>query len=119
MGPSVTEKHGVTAILLDPPYSAEADRAELYAQEDLTVAHDVREWSVANGDNPLLRIAICGYLAEHDAKIPANWERLLWKTAGGYGSQAKEGRGRKNAAREVVWFSPHCLKPIQGNLFAE
>lgn len=28
----------------------------------------------------------------------------------GYGSQG-EGRGRTNAAREVVWFSANCLKP--------
>ena len=28
----------------------------------------------------------------------------------GYGSQSN-GRGRANAAREVLWFSPHCLRP--------
>ena len=29
---------------------------------------------------------------------------------GGYGSQGNL-RGRENSQREVVWFSPHCLKP--------
>ena len=32
-----------------------------------------------------------------------------WKARGGYGSQS-DGRGRENAARERIWFSPGCLK---------
>ena len=32
------------------------------------------------------------------------------KANGGYGSQSN-GRGRENAGRETIWFSPHCLKP--------
>jgi len=32
------------------------------------------------------------------------------KSHGGYGLQGKNGNGRKNAARERIWFSPHCLK---------
>ena len=40
--------------------------------------------------------------------MPDGWKPLRWKAAGGYGSQGA-GRGRENAAREVVWFSPHCL----------
>lgn len=23
------------------------------------------------------------------------------------------GRGRVNAAREVIWFSPHCINPME------
>lgn len=36
--------------------------------------------------------------------------------AAGVDSQA-DGRGRENANRERIWFSPHCLKP-QESLFA-
>lgn len=113
-GPSPTFKHGLTGVFLDPPYSAEAGRDNgLYACEDLTVAHDCREWAIANGDNPLLRIALCGYEGEHD--IPATWQCVEWKAAGGYGSRGN-GAGRDNSSRECIWFSPHCLNP-QPSLF--
>ena len=104
------------AIFLDPPYSAEANRNEtLYREEDLTVAHDVREWAIKQGDDPRLRIALCGYSREH--AMPANWSILEWKTRGGYASAADgETNGKANCRREVIHFSPHCLKPIQDNL---
>jgi len=38
------------------------------------------------------------------------------KAVGGYGNQA-EGRGKENAGRERVWFSPYCLPPRQKCLF--
>ena len=113
MGPSVTWKHGVTGIFLDPPYSAEAGRDnQLYSTDSGTVAHDVRQWCLENGDNPLLRIALCGYTGEgHEALEAHGWHAHAWKANGGYGSQGK-GRGRANAGREVIWFSRHCLNPV-------
>jgi site-specific DNA-adenine methylase len=112
-GPSVTWKHGVTAVFLDPPYSAEAGRDnQIYSTDSGTVAHDVRQWCLENGDNPLLRIALCGYSDEgHEALEQHGWHAHAWKANGGYGSQGK-GRGRANKHREVIWFSPHCLNPI-------
>jgi hypothetical protein len=108
---------GLTAVFLDPPYSDKAGRADgLYASDSTAVAHEVRAWCLENGDNPLLRIALCGYDTEHD--MPDSWEAVPWKAHGGYGSQG-EGTGRDNASREVVWFSPACLKPerpVQGML---
>jgi DNA adenine methylase len=107
-GPSVTFKHGITGVFLDPPYADSADRDEtLYAEDSLTVAHDVRRWAIENGGNPLLRIALCGYEGEHE--MPDAWECVAWKARGGYGSQGN-GRGRDNANRERIWFSPGCLK---------
>ena len=104
------------AIFLDPPYSAEADRTNtLYRKEDLTVAHDVREWAIRQGNDPRLRIALCGYAGEHE--MPDGWKMLEWKTRGGYASVADgETNGKKNCRRERIWFSPHCLAPDQGNL---
>jgi len=108
LGPSVTFKHGTTGVFLDPPYADTAGRtADLYASDSLTVAHDVREWAIANGDNPDLRIALCGYEGEH--QMPESWECLAWKAAGGYGSQGNNA-ARENSARERIWFSPACLK---------
>lgn len=115
-GPSPTYKNGLTGVFLDPPYSEGAGRAEsLYGVEDLSVAHEVKEWAVENGDNPQLRIAFCGYEGEHD--FPADWECVPWKASGGYSSQ---GEGNDNPHRERIWFSPHCLKsnrPKQISLF--
>ena len=115
-GPSVTTKLGLTGVFLDPPYADEANRtADLYAKDSGDVAHRVREWALANGDNPLMRIALCGYEGEYT--MPESWECAAWKACGGYGSQG-EGRGRDNAVRERIWFSPACLRP-QENLFAD
>jgi DNA adenine methylase len=117
LGPSVTERHGITAVLLDPPYSAQEHSVE-YSGSQADVAADVRAWAEQNGDNPTLRIALCGYDGEHD--LPDGWTCVDWKARGGYGSQG-DGRGRENAHRERIWFSPHCLSVFharQSELFA-
>lgn len=115
-GPSPTENLGLTGVFLDPPYSAEADRKNrIYAVDDLSVAHDVRVWAIANGDNPLLRIALCGYEGEHT--LPTTWECVSWKLHSGY-ALLGHGKGRDNARHERIWFSPNCLRP-QESLFAD
>jgi hypothetical protein len=96
--------HGITGVFLDPPYASE--RNQSYAVDSKGVAHEVREWAIANGDNPLLRIALCGYAGEHT--MPESWVEVPWKAHGGYGSQG-DGKGRENSAKERIWFSPHCL----------
>lgn len=111
--PSLTTYHGVAAVFLDPPYSDGQREGNLYAEDSFTVAHDVRKWCLENGDNPQLRIALCGYSSEHDELEGLGWERFEWKANGGYGNQGKsrDAKGKNNATREVIWFSPHCLKP--------
>jgi hypothetical protein len=104
MGDSVTVKNGITGVFLDPPYASARDMQ--YAVDSATVAHDVREWAIANGDNKRLRIVLCGYEGEHE--MPGNWKEWQWKANGGYASI--QGRGRDNASKERIWFSPHCMK---------
>jgi hypothetical protein len=112
MGPTPTEHNGLTAIILDPPYGERAGRAPgLYAVDSLSVADDVREWAIDNGDNPKLRIALFGYEDEHIEAMPSSWECLGWKTSGGYASRSPDGNGIINKHKERIWFSPHCLKP--------
>ena len=106
-GPSVTVKHGLTAVFLDPPYSETAGREKVYTHDCMKVAHDVREWAIASGSNPLLRIALAGYEGEH--AMPDDWQCVAWKASGGYEGQGKEPTG--NCRRERLWFSPHCEKP--------
>jgi site-specific DNA-adenine methylase len=106
LGPSPTYKIGTTGVFLDPPYSGDRD-TELYRTDCMQVAHRARAWALQNGDNPKLRIALCGLEGEHD--MPADWECVAWKANGGYGNRSF-GRGRANAHKERIWFSPHCLK---------
>lgn len=106
LGDSVTIKHGITGVFLDPPYTADEHSVTYSADSDVATA--VQRWAIENGSNPALRIALCGYEGEH--AMPSDWECVAWKARGGYGSQG-DGRGRENAGRERIWFSPHCLKP--------
>ena len=107
-GETPTVHNGVTGVLLDPPYADTAGRSEVYSVDDTQVAHAVREWAIERGDDPRMRIALCGYEGEH--VMPDSWECVAWKARGGYGLQGNN-RGRVNAGRERIWFSPHCLKP--------
>jgi DNA adenine methylase len=108
MGDSVTRRHGKAAILLDPPYSHAVRDNNLYRVED-DCAAAVRKWCAANGDDKQLRIALCGYAGEgHEELEEMGWRVLAWKASGGYESQGKERTG--NAAKERIWFSPHCLQ---------
>ena len=111
-GGCVTFKHGLTGVFLDPPYTPEAGWCGGAYSHEGAVGHDVAQWCRANGDNPLLRIALCGYEGEHD--MPANWDCHAWKAKGGYGP------GNGNPERERIWFSPHCLgaSHVQAELFA-
>lgn len=107
LGPSVTEKNGVTGILLDPPYAGETGRKDrLYSVDDLSLSALVREWAIANGDNPMLRIALCGYEGEHE--MPATWTAEKWKARGGYDGQNRD-RDNQRRKLETIWFNRSCL----------
>jgi DNA adenine methylase len=108
---AATWGQGLTGVLLDPPYDTDG-HGDVYGELSRGVSAPVRAWAIENGENPLLRIALCGYESEHE--MPATWECVAWKAAGGYGSQS----GNQNANRERIWFSPHCLRP-ELDLFAE
>ena len=111
-GPMPTIHQGLTGVFLDPPYAEDVGRdMRLYAVDDGQVAADVRRWAIEHGDDPRMRIALCGYEAP-GWEMPRGWTAHRWKTLGGYGNQGN-GRGRENADREVVWFSPHCLGAAQ------
>jgi len=99
---SVTENHGITAVFLDPPYGADSITKGLYLDEG-NAAVRVRAWCLANGENPKLRIALCGYEAEHN--LPG-WTVVAGKANGGYGNAT----GNINKRRERIWFSPHCVR---------
>lgn len=111
-GPSVTFRHGLTGVFLDPPYADTAGRTDgLYAKDCQSVAHHVREWAIEQGHNPLMRIVLAGYEGEH--QMPDDWRVHEWKAVGGYsliGDDENQG-GRANRGRERLWFSPACVDP--------
>ena len=112
LGPTPTTGVGLTGVILDPPYEGFED---LYASGDgVSVSAAVRRWALDHANDPLMRIVVCGYTEEHD--MPG-WTRVAWKAKGGYGNQRKDGTN-DNAHRETLWFSPHCLSGVQGDLFA-
>lgn len=112
-GYTPTTSNGITGIVLDPPYSGDERNNDIYAIDSNTVAAEVREWALEHGNDPMMRIVLCGYDTEHE--MPG-WEKVGWKAAGGYGNQS-DGRGAVNAYRETFWFSPHCLGARQKELF--
>lgn len=101
------------AVFLDPPYGHELRDPYLYSEDDPAVAAQVREWALEHGDDPDLRIALCGYQGENE--MPASWTEFAWKGSRGYAAE-----GNTNRERERIWFSPHCL-PLnaQRGLFDE
>ena len=112
---------GRVGVLLDPPYGEDAGRTPaLYRSDCLDVAGEARRWALEHGDDPRLRIVLCGYADEHDAEVPASWRRHRWSSSGAYLGRSEEGSGnRERRHQECLWFSPHCLEPRQGSLFVE
>lgn len=106
--PTVLRSTGATGILLDPPYAHDRRDDDLYTHDGAEVSADVRAWAIEHGDDPALRIVLCGYEGEH--AMPAGWRSVAWKAGGGYGNQRKGG-GNENAHAERLWLSPHCLAP--------
>lgn len=127
LGPSPTIHIGLTAVFLDPPYApVEISRGagrhgfaktdKLYGEHEAGLSAEVRTWALEHGDDPKLRIAMCGYEGEHD--MPSSWTRVAWVSQGGYSNRGKN--PRRNAGRERIWFSPHCLAPAgEGPIFAK
>lgn len=106
--PSVTFRHGTTGVFLDPPYDVAGTD---YGVSSKGISGAVRAWCVANGDNPNLRIALCGYVDEAHGDYLPGWECVAYKNGGGYNNL---GDGA-NRGRERIWFSPAC---VQQDLFS-
>ena len=114
---SVTTRHGLTGLFLDPPYTlGKMDYAAGGVGTDLPL--QVQAWCAENGDDKNLRIALCGHTGEHDALLAHGWTVGRWKARKGY---AVSEEAVANSAGETVWFSPHCLPEVkaQAGLFGE
>ncbi len=119
--PAVTISHGLTGVILDPPYGLTVRTKRIYDAEDArdmpheeTVAQRAAAWARSVGENPLYRVALCGYEGEHE--MPPSWWCVPWTARGGYGLQA-HGKGRENREKERIWFSPGCIREVAGTQF--
>lgn len=113
---SVTIRHGLTAVFLDPPYEKGAMDYSAGGM-GLGISSKVREWCAVNGGNKNLRIVLCGHAGEHDELLSHGWHIRTWTARKGY---ALTEEAIKNSASETLWCSPHCVPEIQpiGDLFA-
>jgi hypothetical protein len=106
-------------VFLDPPYSGDVRRRDIYATEGHDVAVAVRQWAVAHGDDPRLRIVLAGYEPEHVAHMPESWRMIAWVGSGGMATSKSAARGSGGTANrelERLWLSPACLTD-QASLF--
>jgi len=115
---SLTTRHGITGLFLDPPYGEEVEQTRVYATDSGTVAADVRRWCVENGNDSMLRIALCGYEGEgHDELLDYGWTAHTWRASGGYGA-GRGGVGDANRHKERIYFSPACIDLSEPDLFS-
>ena len=112
---SVTTRHGVTAVFLDPPY-AKGSMDYSAGGMGLGIADDVRQWCLKNGDNKALRIVLCGHAGEHDELLEHGWHTRQWTARKGY---ALTDEAVSNSQSETLWCSAHCvpLEPQIKDLF--
>lgn len=102
---SVTTRHGLTGVFLDPPYTkGKMDYAAGGVGTDLPM--QVQDWCADNGGNKLLRIVLCGHQGEHDALLAHGWKIRTWDARKGY---ATTDEAVENSAGETLWCSPHCV----------
>jgi DNA adenine methylase len=95
-------------VFLDPPYG---EGNVHYEDRTGTVAADVWQWAIANGNDPRFRIVVAGY--EDGRTLPYGWTAIERIEKGGYGS------GNGNRQRERLWCSPHCHSVQTLPLFSE
>lgn len=86
------------AVLLDPPYAHELRDKRMYREDDEGLSAVVRAWAIENGSNPDLRIALCGFVDEHE--MPSSWACHEWRSTS----------SGKSRTKERIWLSPHCLE---------
>lgn len=103
--PTVTTGHGLTAVFLDPPYTA-GNMDYSAGGMGLGLADEVREWCLEHGSRRDLRVAICGHGSEHSALESEGWTRYGWKQRPGRGVTDD---ALERAESETVWFSPACI----------
>lgn len=113
---STLTRLGLTGVFLDPPYrktladGKENRAAHIYAndksQDVGALCDEVQAWCLKWDGSKQIRIAVCGLEGEYPELGAAGWDKVAWKSQGGYGNRNKN---NENAARERIWFNKSCL----------
>lgn len=119
---STLTRLGLTGVFLDPPYrkrlaDGSANRAaHIYAndrsQDVGALCDGVQDWCLRWGQDPSIRVILCGLEGEYPGLDAAGWEKVAWKSRGGYGNRSA--KGKANAERERLWLSPACARGLVG-----
>lgn len=99
---------GNVGVFLDPPYAFGERTVGCYGVET-DISRECRIWAIEHGKDLNNRIVLAGYAGEHD--MPNSWTVFEWEAAGTASavmSSDCDRRGKANAARERLWFSPGC-----------
>jgi len=99
---SVTYHHGVTGVVLDPPYKHDGRFKGAYTNDDDNIADLCYKWCLDNGGNNKLKIVMCCYDNGY-FKLPG-WKKIGWKARKGYQSKTKQ------YMKEIIFVSPSCFK---------
>ncbi|MFH0983619.1 MAG: DNA adenine methylase [Planctomycetota bacterium] len=97
-------------VFLDPPYDQDIREAALYSVDEKGISKRVAEWAFAHGDDPRLRIVLCGYEGEHE--VPSTWRTIAYSAGRAYGRHDSETPNCENRHKERLWLSPGCGEPI-------
>jgi DNA adenine methylase len=121
---SVTTRLGMTGIFFDPPYLQYNDKGEesrsggLYATDGsnndlIKIRDELLTYCLERGPNPKMRLCVAAYQGDgYEQLLEHGWEEVAWRAAGGYGNRSA--KGKKNAGRERLYFSPNCIKGQAG-----
>ncbi len=96
-------------VFLDPPYLGDVRAADLYCVDDHTISIAVRDWAIAHGDDPRMRIVLAGYWQEHAEAMPPTWRAERYSASAAYQNAGGGGANSENRHNECLWYSPHCL----------
>ena len=97
-------------VFLDPPYSGDVCTTGLYPRDADGLSAAARDWAIAHGDDPRLRIILAGYETEHAGRMPAGWRVTAYTKNRAFGTSASDpaaGNG-SNRRLERLWMSPGC-----------
>jgi len=120
------DKIGDVGIFFDPPYGDTDRDVGVYHHDSTALSAEVEAWCLKRGKLKTHRIVVCGYDTEYKDLQADGWRVQAWKTGGGYGNTQRvenqdqgKTRGQLNRHREIILFSPYCIKPNQKELFEE